>query len=101
MAYYGTITPTLEFSDEFHKRFRCPEETFNGPKILDTPWSIYEELTLKDNYMFGIIMSNLKYCKTFLETILGVKIKRGGDYRLIHIPTNLRRLYNQPVIIKI
>lgn len=36
----------------------------------------YEELTLKDNFMFGIIMRNPKYCKTFLETILGVKIKR-------------------------
>lgn len=36
----------------------------------------YEELTLKDDFMFGIIMRNPKYCKTFLETILGVRIKR-------------------------
>lgn len=26
--------------------------------------------------MFGIIMRNPKYCKTFLETVLGVKINR-------------------------
>ena len=36
----------------------------------------YEELTIKDDFMFGIIMRNPKYCKTFLETVLGVKISR-------------------------
>lgn len=36
----------------------------------------YEELTIKDDFMFGIIMRNPKYCKTFLETVLSVKINR-------------------------
>ena len=36
----------------------------------------YEELTIKDDFMFGIIMRNPKYCKTFLETVLDVKISR-------------------------
>ena len=36
----------------------------------------YEELTIKDDFMFGIIMRNPKYCKTFLETVLNVKISK-------------------------
>ncbi len=34
----------------------------------------FEELEFKDDFMFGVIMRNPKYCKTFLETILGIKI---------------------------
>ncbi len=34
----------------------------------------FEELEFKDDFMFGIIMRNPKYCKSFLETILGIKI---------------------------
>lgn len=37
----------------------------------------YEELELQDDFMFGVIMRDPKYCKPFLETILG---KKGGDY---------------------
>ncbi|RKI41510.1 hypothetical protein D7V86_09115 [bacterium D16-51] len=44
----------------------------------------FEELELKDDFMFGIIMRNPKYCKPFLETILNIKIsykhKYGGRY---------------------
>ena len=36
----------------------------------------YEELELKDDFMFGVIMRDSKYCKPFLETILDVKISR-------------------------
>lgn len=36
----------------------------------------FEELQLKDDFMFGIIMRNPKFCKPFLERILGVKISR-------------------------
>ena len=34
----------------------------------------FEKLEFKDDFMFGIIMRNPKYCKPFLETILGIKI---------------------------
>ena len=34
----------------------------------------FEELEFKDDFMFCIIMKNPKYCKPFLETVLGVKI---------------------------
>ena len=33
----------------------------------------FEELKLKDDFMFGVVMRNPKYCKPFLETILGIK----------------------------
>ena len=32
----------------------------------------FEELKLKDDFMFGVVMRNPKYCKPFLETILGI-----------------------------
>ncbi len=34
----------------------------------------FEELEFKDDFIFGVIMRNPKYCKPFLETILGIKI---------------------------
>ncbi|MBD5096314.1 MAG: Rpn family recombination-promoting nuclease/putative transposase [Lachnospiraceae bacterium] len=34
----------------------------------------FEELEFKDDFMFGVIMRNPKYCKPFLETILGIKV---------------------------
>ena len=34
----------------------------------------FEELELKDDFMFGVVMRNPKYCKPFLETTLGIKI---------------------------
>ena len=34
----------------------------------------FEELEFKDDFMFGVIMRNPKYCKPFLETILGISI---------------------------
>lgn len=34
----------------------------------------FEELEIKDDFMFGVIMRNPKYCKPFLETILDIKI---------------------------
>lgn len=36
----------------------------------------YEELELQDDFMFGVIMRDPKYCKPFFETILGIKIRR-------------------------
>ena len=36
----------------------------------------FEELEIKDDFMFGVIMRNPKYCKPFLETIFGIKISR-------------------------
>ena len=36
----------------------------------------FEELQLKDDFMFSVIMRNPKFCKPFLERILGVKISR-------------------------
>lgn len=34
----------------------------------------FEELELKDDFMFGVVMREPQYCKPFLETILGIKI---------------------------
>lgn len=34
----------------------------------------FEELELRDDFMFGVIMRNPKYCKPFLETILNIRI---------------------------
>ena len=36
----------------------------------------FEDLTFSDDFLFGIIMRNPKYCKPFLETILNVRISR-------------------------
>lgn len=37
---------------------------------------IFEKLQIKDDFMFSIIMRNPKFCKPFLERILGIKISR-------------------------
>lgn len=34
----------------------------------------FERLELKDDFMFGVVMRNPRYCKPFLETILGIRI---------------------------
>lgn len=31
----------------------------------------FEELDISDDFMFGVVMRNPKYCKPFLETVLG------------------------------
>ena len=36
----------------------------------------FDELTINDDFMFGIVMREPKYCKPFLETILNLKIAR-------------------------
>lgn len=36
----------------------------------------FEELQISDDFMFSVIMRNPKYCKPFLERILGVRISR-------------------------
>ena len=36
----------------------------------------FEELQIKDDFMFSVIMRNPKFCKTFLERILDIKISR-------------------------
>ncbi len=36
----------------------------------------FEELQLKDDFMFSIVMRNPKFCKPFLERLLGIKIFR-------------------------
>lgn len=37
----------------------------------------FEDLTISDDFMFGIVMRDPKYCKPFLETILNIKISRS------------------------
>ena len=37
---------------------------------------VFEELQIKDDFMFSVVMRNPKFCKPFLERILGVKISR-------------------------
>lgn len=34
----------------------------------------FEELQIKDDFMFSVIMRDPKFCKPFLERILGIKI---------------------------
>lgn len=36
----------------------------------------FEELQLKDDFMFSVVMRNPKFCKPFLERVLGIKIFR-------------------------
>lgn len=36
----------------------------------------FDELELKDDFMFGVVMRNPKYCKPLLERILDIKIAR-------------------------
>ncbi|RKJ61313.1 Rpn family recombination-promoting nuclease/putative transposase [Roseburia sp. 1XD42-69] len=36
----------------------------------------FEKLQIKDDFMFSIIMRNPKFCKPFLELVLGIKISR-------------------------
>lgn len=36
----------------------------------------FEKLTLKDDFMFGVVMRKPEYCKPCLERILGIKIHR-------------------------
>ena len=36
----------------------------------------FDELTITDDFMFGAVMSDPKYCKPLLELVLGVKIDR-------------------------
>lgn len=36
----------------------------------------FEDLTIIDDFMLGIVMRDPKYCKPFLETILNIKISR-------------------------
>ncbi|WP_418373809.1 hypothetical protein [Agathobacter sp.] len=47
----------------------------------------FEVLTISDDFMFGIIMRNPKYCKPFWETILNIKISR------IEYPQDQKREY--------
>lgn len=39
----------------------------------------FEDLTISDDFMFGIVMRDPKYCKPFLETILNIKITRSWN----------------------
>ena len=36
----------------------------------------FEELQIKDDFMFGVIMRDPKFCRPFLERVLGMKIAR-------------------------
>lgn len=35
-----------------------------------------QELTIKDNFMFGAVMVDEKLCKEFLELVLGFRIEK-------------------------
>lgn len=37
---------------------------------------LYKPVTIRDDLMFGTVMRDPQYCKPFLETILGVKIRK-------------------------
>ncbi len=43
----------------------------NDEKILQ-----FQPVTIQDDMMFGTVMSDPEYCKPFLETILGVRIRK-------------------------
>ena len=42
----------------------------------------FEDLTISDDFMFGIVMRDPKYCKPFLETILNIKISQNLHKRI-------------------
>lgn len=44
--------------------------------VAMTEAKAYEELQIKDDFMFGIVMGNPRYCKPFLERVLGIRIER-------------------------
>lgn len=45
-------------------------------KIIKTKEKEFDKLTIKDNFIFGAVMRNEKQCKTLLECILGIKIRK-------------------------
>jgi len=53
----------------------------------------FEELQIKDDFMFGVIMRNPKFCKPFLERILNIKISR------IEYPKSQETIEKKPYII--
>ena len=63
-TWYNKYTDTLS---EFFSTSQSQGEEFMQKK--------FEELTISDDFMFGIIMRQSEYCKPFLETILGIKIE--------------------------
>ena len=56
----------------------------------------FEDLTISDDFMFGIVMRDPKYCKPFLETILNIKISRI-EYPMI-IAGALRKIFMVSVL---
>ncbi len=54
------------FQIEFHIQGRS--------SMYQHPPKPYEKLQLQDDFMFSKIMHDPKYCKPFLETILGIRI---------------------------
>ena len=47
--------------------------------VIERGWVMakpIEQLTIVDDFMFGAVMSNPKYCKPLLELVLGVKIRK-------------------------
>ena len=55
------------------------KETNDNQSKEATVIKSFEELEFRDDFIFGVIMRNPKYCKPFLETILGIKIS-GIEY---------------------
>lgn len=45
-----------------------------GNESQETKETAFEKLQLKDDFMFGVIMRNPKYCKPFLERLLNLSI---------------------------
>lgn len=55
----------------------------------------FEVLTISDDFMFGIIMRNPKYCKPFWETILNIKISRieyPQDQKMINLSLDAKSI---------
>ena len=55
----------------------------------------FEVLTISDDFMFGIIMRNPKYCKPFWETKLNIKISRIGypqDQKTINLSLDAKSI---------
>ena len=66
--------PIVYFSLKFDSRSRFTDSAVVlGGKTMA---KAYEELELKDDFMFSVIMRDPKYVKPFLETILRIKIAK-------------------------
>ncbi len=84
LFYYCFVTIQILKAGDFHVTILIEKQPLYDTFFLSTTTKEkkmhmskkFEVLTISDDFMFGIIMRNPKYCKPFWETILNIKISR-------------------------